>query len=110
MGGKSRTAQRVIYPLVFGAVLTRKHRVIMTCGDRLCCNPSHMEVYGNDWVTTGHKKVLSQEEVAQIVEMRREGVPIAFIGARFGIDQSYVTHIVKGRRRNLVKPILVKLA
>ena len=32
MGGKSRTAQRVIYQLVFGAVLTRKHRVIMAPG------------------------------------------------------------------------------
>jgi len=97
---RTRLAHRVVYATLRGPIphgLTLDH----LCRVRGCVNPAHLEAVTNTVnVRRGSATKLTE---AQVEEIRRlvadQGQRQVDIAGRFGVSQSYVSHLALGRAR-----------
>lgn len=100
-------AHRVSYVWEYGTI-PEGMNILHKCDNPSCVRPSHLEAgtqiknildayikgrkYPQAGILNGHAK-LTDEEVAEIRELVVNGVKQTEIAARFGIDNSYVSHL-----------------
>lgn len=127
MQPKTQKAHRLAYRMWNNPVIPEGMQVQHTCDNPHCCNPDHL-VLGSPKQNSQHmvrhgraatglrhwKGKLSDEQTQQIFEMcekrgvdaipkrKGRGELYADIGAQFGISESHVRNIHRGKRRRTV--------
>ena len=114
--GRTRHAHRVAYELTHGEIPEHDSYhgwcVCHRCDNRLCVNPRHLflglqadnsaDRDAKGRTATGERNgrtKVTDEEVAMIRELAKQGKPHRDIAAQFGTSRSNVTNIVNYRHR-----------
>lgn len=102
--GKADSAHRVAYQLHYGATKESMEGKIVRhrCGGHACCNPFHLYLADRAFVYDGENHWntrLTDDEVLEILQFNREGWSQMWIARRFGISQTTVSSLVRGRHR-----------
>lgn len=113
--GTQKPAHRILWRMYYRNNLRKNEVIQHTCDHSWCMNPNHIykvarsldareqakervrrqQGYGED-----HPKAkLSDKEIAEIRRRGESGEPRKDVAAEFGISQSYVSMLVKGKRR-----------
>jgi len=110
--GEARLAHRVAYLLEVGPIPAGLY-VCHRCDNRSCCRPSHLFAgtaaeNSADMVRKGRssrmvgslsgKAVLTDSDVATILDLRRSGQKLSDIAGRFHVHPAHVSRICSGRR------------
>lgn len=105
--GIQTTPHRVAYILTYG--LPRKD-VLHRCGNRLCCNPSHLydgddiqnaadrKAHGRTHQPVGEANSMAKLTRAQVDEIRASKDPISTLVERYGVSKSHVYRLRRGDR------------
>lgn len=97
-GRKTILLHRWMYEQHVGPIPPGK-QVHHTCRNTGCCNPAHLSVVTRQ----EHRKIdstrLSAQDLHDIRMLGSVGVPGTRIAERFGVSQSYVSAILRGKRR-----------
>ena len=109
--GRHRLTHRLSYELFCGPVPDGMY-VCHHCDNPACCNPAHlfsgtprdnhadMRRKGRAKNPRGSEAAVAKITEADVVEIRAQfasGAPRAGIAARYGLDETTVTHIARGR-------------
>ena len=108
VAGKVQRVHRVAYEAAYGAIPNGK-MVCHSCDNTLCVNPTHLFLGTQTENMTDRQKKGRQakgetvwssklsEDQARVIKYERLGQPVAKIAAEFGITQSQVSGIRRGR-------------
>lgn len=113
LGGKDHKPHRISYFLANGP-FDNSLQILHSCDNPLCCNPAHLSTGSNDdnvkdcvskkrhafGPRNGHCK-LSTETIAEIRRKWHSGRTQRSIAREYGIDQGYVSVVVRGLARKL---------
>lgn len=108
----SMYASRKAYILTHGpieAMLCVNHR----CDNAICCNPNHLylgtradnmidrwgNVEGKDRAATGRSRVLTDEQIEVLWQMRREGKLLKECAEKFGVHIATICRYITARRK-----------
>jgi hypothetical protein len=96
--------------------------VLHKCDVKRCCNPQHLFVGTHadnmrDASAKGRLSVqrpsgqkVTDEQIAEMVELRRSGLTLEAIAGRFDVSRSYVSFIVRGLRRQYRPQVAQRVA
>jgi hypothetical protein len=121
--GKQKTcgAHQVAYAVSHGSIPLGAH-VLHKCDVKRCCNPQHLFVGTHadnmrDASAKGRLSVqrpsgqkVTDEQIAEMVELRRSGLTLEAIAGRFDVSRSYVSFIVRGLRRQYRPQVAQRVA
>ena len=107
VNGSRTKASRVAYFLAYGKY-TKKLLVLHRCNNRKCINPNHLylgthQQNSDDMTKSGRagKAILNKEQVKEIVKMLRyDKYTYHEIGKRFGVSDTYIADIARGKSWN----------
>lgn len=110
---KNYRVHQVAY-FIFHGEIDNKLFVLHKCNNKRCVNPYHLELGSQKknvqhyWLTDGvHRKKeikykkpykLNHEKFMEIIKLRKEGMNLKDIGLRFGVSESYISLILRGKR------------
>lgn len=75
--------------------------IVQTCGQRLCCNPAHLDERPR--ALRGRQKKLTQEQQVTLLLAYQEGWTQVQLAHRFGISQPAVSYVI-----NVIGPRIIK--
>lgn len=108
--GKTLDVHRLVCREVYGNPPIPKYEAAHSCGNRLCCNPSHLrwdtrkgnfaDKSKHGTLLFGERHVRAKLSTSQVFEIRRLSGKILQreIGERFGVSKSQVGRILRGDR------------
>lgn len=111
--GRNEMGHRLAYEVMVGPIPDGMF-VCHRCDNPPCVNPEHLFVgspaeNSADMVAKGRsprqrgeasgKARLTDDDVREMADLRREGVPLKDIAARFGVSGPHVSRILRGKRR-----------
>lgn len=112
-GGNPMPAQRWMWMQLFGPI-PNGYVIYSTCGSHSCLNPHHLRCgFIADANRAGSGSMLLAEDVAQLRKDFDNGLDVDRIAAKYGISESYVKQVAKGRswgKKRLHKPKKEKVA
>jgi hypothetical protein len=96
--GYTWPARRVMWLREIGAIPAGK-QIVSDCGHELCVNPLHLEALTHAEVHQRSSKAkIDGDDVREIRELVRFGLPMKDIGAAYDITGEEVSQIVSGKR------------
>jgi hypothetical protein len=104
LDGHMVVAHRLAYELYAGEI-PDGYIVRQTCGNRLCCNPKHLELV----YRPKHFNKLSNEQITQIHRLRLGGLSQRAIADKVGCSDVHVSDVLRGVYRQLDAPTLDEL-
>jgi HNH endonuclease len=104
LDGQKVIAHRLAYELYVNEI-PDGYIVRQTCGNRLCCNPKHLELVHKP----NHFNKLSTEQISQIHRLRLGGLTHREIAERVECSDSHVDRVLRGISRQLDAPTLDEL-
>lgn len=117
LNGEYVKAHRLAYVLANGAI-PRGHVVAHHCDRPLCCNPAHLFActQGDNLrdaasknrfnVPRPNRRKLNDDQIAAFFDLRAAGSTLQEIGDRFGVTKSFVSFVLRGKRRVYTAPKL----
>ena len=96
--GYTWPARRVVWLREIGPIPAGK-QIVSDCGNELCVNPLHLEALTHAEVHQRSSKAkIDGDDVREIRELVRFGLPMKDIGAAYDITGEEVSQIVSGKR------------
>lgn len=89
-GVRMQYAHRVVWAWVHKQAIEPHTDIKQTCNNRICCNPSHLEA--RPQAARLASKVLTREQVADLLCKYQAGWPIKRLAAHFNIKPSSVRY------------------
>ena len=106
------TAHRVAYELEHGVEVPNDMEVLHACDNPPCCNPAHLSVGTHaqnmaEMAERGRsikgarnpRRKVTDEQIEQMLEMKRGGARNVDIGERFGVSGPHVSKLLNGVQR-----------
>lgn len=98
--GKIYLVHRLMYQEYYDVDLKPSELVLHTCNNRKCCNPGHLykgtlsdnmqDAVRAGTHVSGTRK-LSKEQIAEIREARRQGIPRYVLARKYGVGKHTIT-------------------
>jgi len=106
----TQRVNRLVCRRVHGEPPTPDHQAAHNCGNRKCINPHHLEWktrkeneadklrHGtHQWGERNHWAKLNEDQVREILALRKEGLTMRALSDRFGVAHSTIQSILERR-------------